>query len=194
MTSSHNPVDLPDGLPVPHDDGACDHLPGAGFPALALPGTGGGAHDLRAESQGRWVVLFCYPRTGRPGEEPLGGAEAWNATPGARGCTPQCLSYGRVFAELESLGARLYGVSTQTTQEQTEAVERLGLPYELLSDSGSALAEALRLPVFTAAGKTLLRRQTLLVRDGVVRSVRYPVFPPNEDAPAVLDWLRTQPA
>jgi peroxiredoxin len=192
MTKPHNPVDLPDNLPVPQDDGGCDHVPGTELPALPLPGTGGGLHDLRTESRGRWVVLFCYPRTGRPGEEPPGGEQAWNATPGARGCTPQCLSYGRLFAEFETLGARVYGVSTQTTGEQTEAVERLGLPYELLSDSGMTLAGALRLPVFTVAGKTLLRRQTLLVRDGVVRHVRYPVFPSNEDAPAVAAWLRAQ--
>lgn len=192
MKTPHDPTVLPAGLPVPQDDGGCDHLPGRAVPGVPLPGTRGAAHDVAAESLDRWVVLFCYPRTGRPGEEPPGGEAEWNATPGARGCTPQCLTYARTFAEFEALDATVYGVSTQSTEEQREAAERLGLPYELLSDSALRLAGALRLPVFTVAGKTLLRRQTLLLKDGVVREVRYPVFPSDQDAPGVIAWLRGQ--
>lgn len=189
MTAS--PSALPSDLPVPRDDGRCEHLPGLPVPDIELAGTGGGVHDLRAESQGRWVVLFCYPRTGQPGQEPPGGRQAWYSTPGAAGCTVQCQTYGGACAELVALGATVYGVSTQTTPEQQQAAQRLGLPYELLSDSDLRLATALRLPTFTAAGLTLLCRQTLLLSDGVIHHVRYPVFPPDHDAPAVAAWLRT---
>ena len=191
MTKPHDPTVLPETLPRPLDDGACDHLDGMALPDVRLSGTDGSWHAVRDESENGWVVLFCYPRTGRPGEEPPGGERSWNSTPGARGCTPQCLSYAIAFRELRTLGASVYGVSTQNTAEQKEASRRLGLPYELLSDSTLRLADALRLPVFTAAGKTLLRRQTLLVNNGVIRHVRYPVFPPDQDALAVAAWLRT---
>ncbi|QPP05838.1 peroxiredoxin [Streptomyces bathyalis] len=194
MSVPHDPAVLPGGLPVPTDDGACDHLPGRRVPALQLPSTGGVLRDPHAESRGRWTVLFCYPRTGRPGEAPPGGEAAWNATPGARGCTPQCVSYAGLREAFGALGAVVYGVSTQSTDEQLEAARRLELPYELLSDGRLELTEALGLPTFTAAGLTLLRRHTLVLKDGFVNSVRYPVFPSDGDAEAVLSWLRARTA
>jgi len=51
------------------------------------------------------------------------------------------------------------------------------------------LTRAMRLPTFSAADQTLLRRLTLVVRDGLVEHVFYPVFPPDRHAEQVLDWL-----
>jgi len=182
---AHDPTVLPDDLPVPVDDGAADHLPGAPLPSCALPASDGGAVDP-ASLAGR-TVLYAYPRTGAPGIEPPDG---WDAIPGARGCTPQACSYRDHAAELGALGARVFGVSTQGTEYQREAVARLNLPFPLLSDAGLALATAWRLPTFEVGGEVLLRRLTLVLEDGVARHVRYPVFPPDADAPAVLAWLR----
>ncbi|WP_433498148.1 redoxin family protein [Sphaerimonospora sp. CA-214678] len=188
--TAHDPRTLPPDLPEPPDDGACAHLTGLQVPAIPLTGTGGRPHDLAARSREGWVVVFAYPRTGRPGQEPLGGATEWNALPGARGCTPQCLAYSAGLEEFTELGVMVYGLSTQDTEYQREAVRRLGLGYELLSDADLALTRALRLPTFEVAGHTLLRRHTLLLRDGLIRHVRYPVFPPDQDAVRTLTWLR----
>ncbi len=175
---------LPADLPVPVDDGACDHLAGMRLPAIALLSTAGGTVELAALAG--QAVVYCYPRTGRPDEEPPPG---WNAIPGARGCTPQSCAYRDHHAELATLGARVFGLSTQTTAYQREAVARLGLPFPLLSDAELAFARALRLPTFEFGGMTLTKRLTLIVRDGVVEHVFYPVFPPDGHAAEVLAWL-----
>lgn len=178
---------LPPDLPVPEDDGAAHHLPGRRAPSVALPATGGGSVDLAALA-GR-VVVFAYPRTGRPGEESLGGNVAWDAIPGARGCTPQACAIRDSHDRFAELGARVFGLSTQTPAEQAEAAERLHLPYPLLSDAGLRLTRELDLPTFEVQGVTLNRRLTLFLRDGVVEHVHYPVFPPDGSAAAALDWL-----
>lgn len=185
--TAHDPTVLPDDLPVPVDDGAADHLPGLGLPSIPLPSTGGEAIDLAEASEDRLVVVFCYPKTGRPGVEmPVG----WDDIPGARGCTPEACAFRDLKADFDELGAGLYGLSSQTPDYQREAVERLRLPYQLLSDAGLRLTGALRLPVMTVAGETLIRRITLILRDGRIESVFYPVFPPDGHAAEVLLRLR----
>lgn len=176
---------LPAGLPVPVDDGACDHLPGMAWPAVRLPATSGGPVAL-AEVGADWLVVYCYPRTGEPDRDPPGGLAAWDAIPGARGCTPQACAYRDHSAELARHGARVFGVSTQDTAYQREVVERLHLPYALLSDESLAFATALRLPTFAVAGQTLIQRLTLIGRNGRIEKVLYPVFPPDGDAKNVL--------
>ena len=174
---------LPDGLPVPADDGAADKLPGSRLPGVPLPATDG-SDLLLAELSGRTVV-FAYPRTGRPGEQSLGGDEAWDAIPGARGCTPQACAIRDSHDRFEALGVRVFGLSTQTAEDQREAAERLHLPYPLLSDPDAALG----LPTFEVEGVTLYKRLTLIVRDGVVEEAIYPVFPPTEAAERALAAL-----
>jgi peroxiredoxin len=180
-----DPYVLPPDLPVPEDDGAADHLPGAAAPQIALPSTAGRELDLAAEAAGT-LVLYVYPRTGRPGHAL---PPHWNEIPGARGCTPQACSYRDRFAELEGLGARVLGLSAQPLGDQREAAERLGLPYPLLSDPGLVLADALGLPTFEVADMRLYRRLTLIFREGRVARALYPVFPPDADAGNVVAWL-----
>jgi peroxiredoxin len=126
---------------------------------------------------------------GRPDQEPLGGAENWNAIPGARGCTPQSCAYRDHYSELRALGAAVYGLSTQDTEYQNEAVGRLHLPFPLLSDAPLAFAKALRLPTFAFAGLELIKRLTLIARAGRIEEVFYPVFPSDADAERVVAWL-----
>ena len=178
-------TDLPADLPVPEDDGGAAHLPGSTVPDVALAATDGSRVSL-AQLPGRSVV-YAYPRTGEPGKP---NPDGWDAIPGARGCTPQSCAFRDHFAELKGLGAqRLFGLSTQSTAYQTEMAERLHLPFPVLSDEDLALTRAARLPTFEADGMTLLRRLTLVLDDGRVTKVFYPVFPPDRSAQDVVDWL-----
>lgn len=176
---------LPPDLPAPVDDGACDHLPGATLPAVPLPGTSGAATDPSA-LPGTTVIYF-HPMIGRPDGPPLPG---WNDIPGARGCTPQSCAFRDHHAELGALGAAVYGVSVQPTADQREAAARLHLPFELLSDERLELARALELPTFEYGGRILIKRLTLIVRDGAIAKVFYPVFPPDRNAADLVAWLR----
>jgi len=182
----HNPLDLPDDLPVPVDDGAARHLAGLALPDVTLTATDGAGINL-ARLPGRTVV-YIYPRTGRPGQAlPTG----WNGIPGARGCTPQSCSFRDHFDELRSLGVRqLYGLSTHDSDYQREAVERLHLPFAILSDAEFALQRALRLPTFEVDGMVLLKRIALVIDNGRIAKVFYPVFPPDRSAAEVVAWLR----
>jgi peroxiredoxin len=185
MERADNVQELPDNLPEPTDDGASDHLPGARIPPEPLMSTSGEPVDLSA-LPGRTVV-YCYPLTGRPGRELPRG---WDEIPGARGCTPQSCAFRDHHAELRDLGARVFGLSTQSTGYQREAAERLHLPYELLSDEDLDFARALGLPTFETEGMVLLKRLTMIIDDGRIEKVFYPVFPPDKNAEAVIGWLR----
>jgi peroxiredoxin len=187
VAHTENLYELPEGIPAPVDDGACDHLPGMKFPPATLLSTSGETVDLSG-LPGR-TVLYCYPRTGKPGEDLPRG---WNEIPGARGCTPQSCAFRDHHAELKDLGTRVFGLSTQDTGYQREAVERLRLPFELLSDEDLALARALSLPTFEVEGMILIKRLTLVIYDGRIEKVFYPVFPPNENAEEVVGWLHRQ--
>ena len=185
MPRSDDLYELPRDLPVPRDDGACAHLAGMSLPSIALRGTGGGRVYL-ARLPGRTVV-YCYPRTGRPDQPSPAG---WDAIPGARGCTPQSCGFRDHYQDLRDLGIKeVFGLSTQDTEYQREAVKRLHLPFELLSDESLELATALRLPTFEVEGMTLIKRLTLIVHEGVIEHVFYPVFPPDSSAPTVVHWL-----
>ena len=182
---------LPKNLPVPADDGACDHLPGAQVPSLRLPSTRGRLVDLAEIAEGP-TVLFFYPRTGEPGKS--AGPE-WDAIPGARGCTPQSCGFRDLYAEFGALGVAVFGISTQETGYQAEFVERNHVPFELLSDRELALTRALRLPTFEypverGGPSTLIRRMAWYVDRRRIQKVWYPVFPPDRNAETVLAWLR----
>ena len=178
---------LPANLPVPQDDGACDHLGGMALPNISLRSTANRIVSLSDIAQGL-TVFFFYPRTGRPDEPiPIG----WDEIAGARGCTPQSCGFRDVHKEFKKLGAEVFGVSTQTTEYQQELVERTHLPYEILSDSEFALTDALKLPTFQFNGMRLLKRMAWVCEKGRIVKVFYPVFPPNENANHVLSWLTT---
>jgi peroxiredoxin len=175
---------LPADLPVPVDDGACDHLLGLEAPPLVLESSQGPV-DL-AEFGAARAVLYVYPRTGHPGRQPK---EQWNAIPGARGCTPQSCGFRDHAAELAEHGAKVAGLSVQTPAEQRELAERLHMPFPVIADPDRRLGAALRLPTFQFEGLTLYKRVTLVFEQGRIAKVFYPVFPPDRNAEEVLAWL-----
>jgi peroxiredoxin len=187
VARTDNIYELPKDLPVPVDDGACDHLAGMSVPSILLRSTSGRWVDLGVV-RGR-TVLYCYPRTGKPDVEPPQG---WNEIPGARGCTPQSCAFRDHFKELQSLGAQVFGLSAQSSADQREAAERLHLPFELLSDAKLDFAKALRLPTFRVESMTLIKRLTMIIRDARIEKVFYPVFPPDRNAEEVARWLSRQ--
>jgi len=176
---------LPKGLIIPVDDGGCDHLAGMLLPELKLQSTSGRKVDL-SKLSGR-TILYLYPRTGRPQQEPPVG---WNQIPGARGCTPQSCGFRDHKIEFDELGVNVFGFSTQDREYQLEAVERLHLPFELLSDKNLEFIKALNLPTFSIEGMVLSKRVTLILNEGYIEKVFYPVFPPNENAEEVISWLK----
>jgi peroxiredoxin len=182
-------LSLPAGLPIPVDDGAAAHLEGTWMPRFTLPATDGSSFSVSEPASGLdRLVLYAYPRTGRPDEPPL--TPDWDQIPGARGCTPESCGFRDHAADLAAAGASLAGVSTQSTDYQREAARRLRLPFPLVSDADLRLIRALRLPTFEAGGQVLCKRLTLVVRGGRIEKVFYPVFPPDGHAQQVLDWVK----
>jgi peroxiredoxin len=177
--------DLPADLAIPVDDGAADHLLGSEVPALGLPSTLGGELDLGEVADGL-VVVYVYPRTGKPGE-PL--PEGWDEIPGARGCTPQSCAFRDHVRDIAVHGASVIGLSAQSSADQLEFAQREHIPYPLLSDGNLELAAALGLPTFEVAGMTLYKRLTFVARERRIAKVFYPVFPPQQNAADVLGWL-----
>jgi peroxiredoxin len=177
----HDPYVLPEGLPVPVDDGAADHLTGSAVPDLVLPSSRG-AVNLRD-----FEVLYVYPRSGRPGRDLLPG---WDDIPGARGCTPQSCAFRDHSAELAALGARVAGLSAQTLDDQIEFAQRNQMPFPVISDEWLELARDPGLPTLEVEGLTLYKRLALIAEQGLIVKVFYPVFPPDRNAQDVVDWLK----
>ena len=178
---------LPTDLPVPQDDGACNHLVGMPLPNVALLATDGSMVNL-SQLAGR-LVIYCYPMTGQP-NVPL--PEGWDQIPGARGCTPQSCAFRDHYQELQALHANLFGLSVQSTEYQREMATRLHLPFQVLSDEQYQFQKALNLPTFVAAGMTLLKRVTLISHQGRIEAVHYPIFPSDSDPAWVLNYLKSK--
>ena len=190
----HDHYELPPDLPVPDDDGACDHLPGMEMPHVVLRSTASRDVDV-SEASKTESVFFFYPATGKPGVLP---PRNWNQTPGARGCTPESCSYRDLNNEFQNLDFRVFGVSSQRPQVQTEFAARNRIPYEILSDSELLLSGKLGLPTFSVEPsdpifpKVCIKRLTLVVSEGRIERVFYPVFPPDKNAVAVLSYLTSR--
>ncbi|MGB3488276.1 MAG: peroxiredoxin [Xanthobacteraceae bacterium] len=177
-------------IPAPQDDGAARHLIGAALPPVSLLATND-AMVMLAELSGRTVV-FGYPRTGEPGKIAL--VDDWDMIPGARGCTPQTCAFRDLFANLKAAGAQhVFGLSTQSNAYQSEMAGRLHLPFPVLSDEALELTRALDLPTMEVAGLVMIKRLALIIDDGRITHVFYPVFPPDRNAGDVLAWLKDNP-
>ena len=182
---------LPEGLPVPADDGAASHLTGRALPGIELPASDGGRVRLDSLGPGR-TVIYLYPLTGRPGVDL---PEGWDAIPGARGCSTEACGFRDHFSQLREAGAaQVFGLSGQAPDYQAEVAERLRLPFAMLSDERLELADALGLPTFSAPGHhRLYSRLTLIVEEGAIEHVFYPVFPPDTHAQQVIAWFAGNP-
>ncbi len=184
MTTNYN--QLPADLPVPQDDGSTSHLKGMKLPNVSLVGTNGKTVNF-GDIKGK-LVIYCYPMTGQPN---VALPDGWDQIPGARGCTPQSCSFRDHYQDLQALGAEVVGLSVQTTEYQKEMADRLHLPFPVVSDLNYQFQKALNMPTFVAAGMTLLKRVTLIVNNGVIEAVHYPIFPSDSDPVWVIDYLKS---
>lgn len=177
-------------IPAPEDDGAARHLIGMALPPVSLLATDDTMVTLAELT--RRTVVFGYPRTGEPGKIAL--VDDWDMIPGARGCTPQTCAFRDLFADLKAAGAQhVFGLSTQSNAYQSEMAGRLHLPFPVLSDEALELTRALDLPTMEVAGLVMIKRLALIIDDGHITHVFYPVFPPDRNAGDVLAWLKANP-
>ena len=186
MTSSNEST--PANLPIPENDGSCNHLIGTRLPDLGLVSTLGDPVNLSRLPER--IVVYCYPMTGRPDVPP---PEGWGEIPGAMGCTPQSCAFRDHYGELCKLGVQVFGLSTQNTAYQKEMSDRLRLPFKVLSDEQLMFSNSIRLPTFKFEDKTLTKRVTFIANNGVIEAVHYPVFPSDSDPEWAINHLEHIP-
>lgn len=173
------------GFPAPVDDGGANHLVrGLALPDIALPATTGAQVSLAHRSG--WTVVFAYTWSGRPG---IANPPDWDIIPGAHGSTSQAEGFRNLHGAFQEHGVDVFGLSLQATEWQGEFAARLALPFPLISDAACGLQRGLRLPTFDTGGVTYLKRLTLVVRDGRIERVFYPVHPPAAHPREVLLWV-----
>jgi peroxiredoxin len=187
MTSSNEST--PANLPIPENDGSCNHLIGTRLPDLGLVSTLGDPVNLSRLPER--IVVYCYPMTGRPD---VPRPEGWGEIPGAMGCTPQSCAFRDHYGELCKLGVQVFGLSTQNTAYQKEMSDRLRLPFKVLSDEQLMFSNSIRLPTFKFEDKTLTKRVTFIANNGVIEAVHYPVFPSDSDPEWAINHLEHIPS
>ena len=180
-----NFLKLSDNLPIPKDDGSCNHLTNLSIPSISLPNQDGNLLKLNRLDTFR-IVLYCFPMTGRP-DRPL--PDNWDSIPGARGCTSQTCSFRDNYDKIISLNAIPIGVSTLTIEDLKEMVLRLRVPYDILSDANLDFSNQLSLPTFQIQKKVYIKRLTLIIENSIIKKFFYPVFPPNKHIEDVIKWL-----
>jgi peroxiredoxin len=154
------------------------------MPDLALPTTARREVNF-AHLSGR-AVIYCYPWSGRPGvPDPPG----WDAIPGAHGSTPETEGFRDLHIGFSQLRVAVFGLSTQSPAHQADFAQRIGVPFEIVSDEQLRFQRALDLPTFTVGGDIYLKRLTLAIKDGRIERVYYPVRLPHAHAREVLAWL-----
>ncbi len=172
--------------PVAVDDGGADHLiAGVSLPKLSLRATSG-ADICLGGLDGR-AVIYCYSWTGRPG---LSDPPDWDNIPGAHGSTPQTEGYRDLYDQFVALGVAVFGLSLQSSSYQREMVQRLNVPFDILSDQTRKFSDAMALPMFETGGLQFLKRVTFVTFQGRIERVFYPVIVPSSDAQEVVSWLR----
>ena len=177
---------LPDNLPLPINDGGCDHLTNKSIPNIALPNQDGNLLKLNRTDTFR-LVIYCYPMTGRP-DKPL--PEKWDNIPGAIGCTPQTCSFRDSYDDFITLNAIPIGLSTQSVDDIKEMTTRLLVPYDVVSDKGLNFINQLKLPTFNIDSKVYIKRMTMIVEKSIIKKVFYPVFPPDIHVKDIIEWLK----
>jgi peroxiredoxin Q/BCP len=149
----------------------------AGDPApLFTARTQDGSQFTLADRKGHWTVLYFYPRAGTPG------------------CTKQACAFRDSIATIRGEGAEVYGISTDTVEDQAAFHKEEQLDFPLLADPDATVTEAYgaKMPLVSMAKRwTFIIDPTLTIRQ-VQRDVD-----PSQDAQRVateIARLKAEPA
>ena len=172
--------------PIPSNDSTCKHLQFMPLPKISLPNQHGNLLQLNRSDTFRLVIYF-YSLTGHP-EKKL--PEDWNQIPGAKGCTLENCIFRDNYENFIELNALPIGISTQTSEEIKEMTNRLGIQYDILSDSNLECINKLSLPTFSINNRIFIKRLTIIVTKNTIRKVFFPIFSINKHVNEVLKWLK----
>jgi peroxiredoxin Q/BCP len=101
--------------------------PGAMAPDFELPDASGAPVRLSA-LRGHPVVVYFYPKDD------------------TSVCTKQACAFRDRLGEFESSGARILGISDDSTESHTKFAAKYALPFTLLSDKGGAVRKLYGVP------------------------------------------------
>lgn len=86
------------------------------LPDFSLPATGGKTFQLSAY-RGAKLVIYFYPKDSTPG------------------CTTETGDFRDLYPEFQAAGCEVVGISRDSLKSHENFKSKLGLPFELLSDS-----------------------------------------------------------
>ena len=67
---------------------------------------------------------------------------------------------------------------------------RLGIPFDVLSDAKLELKDSLSLPTFSIDNKIYLKRLTLIIEKKIVKKIFYPIYPIDKHVDDIIVWLK----
>ncbi|MBU0678487.1 MAG: peroxiredoxin [Verrucomicrobia bacterium] len=91
-------------------------------PDFTAPATGGKTVTL-SSMQGKWVVIYFYPKAGTPG------------------CTKEACTLRDGFQRLQAEGVMLYGISVDPLDRQESFKEKYNVPFDLISDADKQISK-----------------------------------------------------
>ena len=124
--------------------------PGDSLPDIALTCPDGSA-VRPADFTGQKLVLFFYPKDDTPG------------------CTMEACAFRDSYADLQAMGAEVWGVSGDDAASHQRFAQRHNLPYPLLVDKGNQLRKAFGVP--SVLGLLPGRVTYVIDASGVIRHV-----------------------
>lgn len=139
-------------------------------PLFELADQNGKHHTLKSY-QGKWVILFFYPKDDTPG------------------CTKEACAFRDNYSEFQKENITVFGISIDPVSKHEKFVAKYNLPFTLLSDENKEVVESYG--VFGEKkfmGKTYMgtnRVSFLINPEGKIAKI-YPKVKPVEHAEEVL--------
>ncbi len=133
-----------------------------------------GATVTAKDLQGRWTILYAYPKDSTPG------------------CTTEACDFRDNLARVQSLGAQVYGISRDSVKSHQTFIAKQNLPFRLLSDPDLALLKPLgafgKKVMYGKEVEGIIRSTFLIDPKGIIRQV-WPKVSVKGHVQAVLDTL-----
>ncbi len=144
---------------------------GKAAPSFDLPDQNGVFHTLE-EYNGKWVVLYFYPKDDTPG------------------CTTEAKNFTTDYPAIKKLGAVIIGASLDNIQSHKEFADKYEIPFTLLADKDEVMASAYgvvkKVPFMHYA-----KRQTFIINPKGIVSKFYPDVTASSHSQEVIKDLTT---